>query len=261
MGYIFEKLSLWKETGTQPEFESISIEEFLKEYDYATKYLSRVLKVRQLTLYLVLFKEAFFIQGKKAIEVNLRTIANDFLTDRGNIMTDKVTGPAMIDLIRMKIVEKVSTSVVGQANRYEIKLPSEIKEVIEFIEQDNDNIKFQENSDTIDFYKRPEDRVKILNRDEFACFYCLREINKKNFHLDHIVPKTDGGENFKSNLIATCSTCNTAKNSKYSAMDFLLNNYRKGLLDQKEFDIQREKLIKLTDRYNEIINNRDFHRS
>jgi len=52
MSYIIDKINEWKDTGNQPDYESISIEDFLKEYDYATKYLSRILKVRQLTLYL-----------------------------------------------------------------------------------------------------------------------------------------------------------------------------------------------------------------
>jgi len=203
---------------------------------------------------LVLFKEAFYNQGKRTIEVNLRTIANDYLTDRGNIMTDKVTSPAMVDLIKMKMVEKISTSTVGQANTYEIKLPSEIREVRELIEKEGEQIEILENLDLKDFYKNQEDRIELLKREDYACFYCLREINREDFHLDHIIPRTEGGENYRSNLIATCSACNTTKNVKYTAQGFLLNNYRKGLLSQKEFEFQREKLMKLTQKYDEIIN-------
>ena len=40
--------------------------------------------------------------------------------------------------------------------------------------------------------------------------------------------------------------CNTKKNASESE-SFLLNNYRKGLLTQEEYESQREKLKKLKD--------------
>ncbi len=52
------------------------------------------------------------------------------------------------------------------------------------------------------------------------------------------MPQTQGGTNYKSNLVSACRTCNTKKNASESE-SFLLDNYRKGLLTQEEYDSQK----------------------
>lgn len=53
-------------------------------------------------------------------------------------------------------------------------------------------------------------RLKILHRDDFTCYYCKREATT----VDHVIPISKGGTNEESNLVAACKTCNSAKRDR-----------------------------------------------
>lgn len=53
------------------------------------------------------------------------------------------------------------------------------------------------------------------------CRYCLIPLDENNFSIDHIVPKSQGGSNDKSNKVAACKNCNKHKGSR-SVEEFLL---------------------------------------
>ena len=65
------------------------------------------------------------------------------------------------------------------------------------------------------------------------------------------MPQTRGWTNCKSNLVSACRTCNTKKNDSESE-SFLLDNYRKVLLTQEEYESQKKKLNKLKEEYTKI---------
>ena len=44
------------------------------------------------------------------------------------------------------------------------------------------------------------------------CFYCDGELD--NYHIDHIIPLSKGGEHKLYNLVLSCPTCNLTKNAK-----------------------------------------------
>ncbi len=248
--YIKRKIEELLESGNGPEYESLSIRDFIAEFDYATKYLSRLLKVRAFVMYLLLFKRAYFEEGKRVVSVKLSELGENLLSDLGRPMSHDVVKRGVNDLVRLKIVEK-RPSKPGQINEYVVKLPSEIREVKEMIEKDKETIEETIDDSKDDFYTDPQKRLEILKREDYKCFYCFRELQRDNFYLDHLVPRTQGGQNYKSNLVAACRTCNTKKNALKSE-DFLLQNYRKGLLTQEEYQIQVEKLEKLRDEYKRI---------
>lgn len=54
-------------------------------------------------------------------------------------------------------------------------------------------------------------RHKIYKRDNHECVYCG---SKKNLTVDHILPKSKGGDNTWTNLITCCSNCNRQKGDK-----------------------------------------------
>jgi len=230
--------------------EILVVKEFLIEFDYATKYLSRLLKVRSFIMYLLFFKKAYFEEGLSEITVRLADLGENLLSDLGQPMSGDVVKRGISDLVHLNIIEK-SIAKPGQINVYKVKLPSQIKFVQECIAKDLD---FKEKifDDTrTDYYTNPLSRLKILQRDDYKCFYCLRELSKEDFFLDHIKPRAFGGRNYKSNLLASCKSCNTKKNASNS-QDFLLQNYRACLLTQREFTRQTNMLQNLVDEYNKI---------
>ena len=60
-------------------------------------------------------------------------------------------------------------------------------------------------------HKLKINRHRLFKRDNYECVYCG---GKKNLTVDHIQPKSRGGENTWQNLITCCGTCNRAKGDK-----------------------------------------------
>jgi len=54
-------------------------------------------------------------------------------------------------------------------------------------------------------------RHRIMRRDGYTCVYCG---SKKNLTIDHIIPKSKGGDNTWRNLVTCCSPCNLKKGDK-----------------------------------------------
>lgn len=58
-------------------------------------------------------------------------------------------------------------------------------------------------------------RKNILKRDNHRCAYCGR--GDKPLTIDHIIPKSRGGEETWENLIAACTKCNNKKGDRTPA--------------------------------------------
>jgi 5-methylcytosine-specific restriction endonuclease McrA len=54
-------------------------------------------------------------------------------------------------------------------------------------------------------------RQRLYKRDNHECTYCG---SKKNLTIDHIIPKSKGGQNTWMNLITCCSSCNRLKDDR-----------------------------------------------
>lgn len=54
---------------------------------------------------------------------------------------------------------------------------------------------------------------KIKARDLHRCVYCpnTAETSGRHMHLDHLVPKSDGGLDIPTNLVLACHRCNSAR--------------------------------------------------
>lgn len=68
--------------------------------------------------------------------------------------------------------------------------------------------------------KRPIYRVKftkqaILSRDRFRCAYC--GTRTKELTIDHVIPKTKGGQTKWENVVSCCKSCNAQKGDKTPA--------------------------------------------
>jgi DNA-binding CsgD family transcriptional regulator len=54
-------------------------------------------------------------------------------------------------------------------------------------------------------------RFRVLQRDNFACRYCGRRAPEVELHVDHVVPRSQGGGDEEENLVASCLDCNVGK--------------------------------------------------
>jgi 5-methylcytosine-specific restriction endonuclease McrA len=53
-------------------------------------------------------------------------------------------------------------------------------------------------------------RLRVLRRDAYTCVYCGREATE----ADHVQPKSKGGQDIMTNLVAACKSCNSGKGNK-----------------------------------------------
>lgn len=57
-------------------------------------------------------------------------------------------------------------------------------------------------------------QLKELYSTVKNCYWCNTKLNKKNTHLDHLMPLSKGGKHTISNLVVSCPKCNLQKNAK-----------------------------------------------
>lgn len=56
--------------------------------------------------------------------------------------------------------------------------------------------------------------IRILYKiQKGKCVYCNTDLDRK-FHIDHVVPLSRGGTNYRHNLVLTCPHCNLSKGDK-----------------------------------------------
>ncbi len=69
--------------------------------------------------------------------------------------------------------------------------------------------------------RRSRLRVRIEARAEGRCEYCQAPQNAcgYHFHLEHVVPIVQGGQDDESNRALACASCNLAKSDRASAHD------------------------------------------
>jgi 5-methylcytosine-specific restriction endonuclease McrA len=60
--------------------------------------------------------------------------------------------------------------------------------------------------------RTPLNRRNILRRDRYTCQYCGRQ--GSDLTVDHVVPKSRGGQRTWENLVAACRSCNLKKGDR-----------------------------------------------
>lgn len=71
----------------------------------------------------------------------------------------------------------------------------------------------------VGFERVPQRRVRfsrnnILQRDSNTCQYCGVRFPKTNLNLDHVMPKSLGGETSWENVVCSCLACNRRKGAR-----------------------------------------------
>ena len=88
------------------------------------------------------------------------------------------------------------TSHWVHSSRFSMPMPSVIR-LLEYIH--------------IPFERKSLSRKNILLRDHNTCQYCRRVFPPPELTLDHIVPRSRGGDSTWDNLVTSCRDCNLEK--------------------------------------------------
>jgi 5-methylcytosine-specific restriction endonuclease McrA len=54
-------------------------------------------------------------------------------------------------------------------------------------------------------------RDRVFARDDYRCVYCGKRFAAGELSVDHVEPRTRGGDQSTGNLVTACKGCNTLK--------------------------------------------------
>jgi len=57
-------------------------------------------------------------------------------------------------------------------------------------------------------------RRNVLERDEHTCQYCGRRLDSARLTIDHVIPRSRGGQTVWENVLAACDRCNDRKGDR-----------------------------------------------
>jgi len=60
----------------------------------------------------------------------------------------------------------------------------------------------------------PISRRALLSRDHYTCQYCGAQSSGKELTIDHVLPRSQGGETTWENVAAACKSCNSKKGNR-----------------------------------------------
>ena len=97
-----------------------------------------------------------------------------------------------------------------------------------------------------------DEKTSILERSNFKCAHCGKQLTVDNMTVEHIFPIAKGGDNSKFNLIALCKHCNETKsNMLYNICDYY--KHIKVEYVQDYIDYLDEKMKNSVNRYKKIM--------
>jgi 5-methylcytosine-specific restriction endonuclease McrA len=79
-------------------------------------------------------------------------------------------------------------------------------------------------------------RENIFKRDGFQCVYCP---SKTNLTIDHVTPKSRGGDNTWLNMVTCCNKCNGKKDNKTpqeAGMEMRIKPFQPSLMSLIDID-------------------------
>lgn len=65
-----------------------------------------------------------------------------------------------------------------------------------------------------DFTSYSCNRKNVIWRDKYICQYCGNKFQYHELTMDHVIPKSRGGEKSWTNIVACCKRCNSKKGNK-----------------------------------------------
>jgi len=113
-----------------------------------------------------------------------------------------VTAPKALALVWRRVAEVVELDrgQVLRTARFTFDVPSVVR-LTHYID-----IRTRQN--------RATNRARILMRDKHRCQYCGRRGTPFDLTLDHIIPRSRGGQTVAENLCVACKECNNRKGDR-----------------------------------------------
>ena len=203
----------------------MDLEQFLKDFQ---DHLAPRLDTYEQAIYLYLFRHTRLV-GLDEVVVGFRSARRRMACGIGEKGTPMSAGTAYEKLRSLQ--EKGCIDVIDShrdGRRIRVNVPSEIPGVVVASEA-----RVVPDLEAEDFFEVEGNRARILVREGYRCFYCVRLLNGENYVVEHVVSRPVGGNGYR-NVVAACRQCNNRKGPS-SAEDWLRTLYREGFLEASVF--------------------------
>ena len=68
-------------------------------------------------------------------------------------------------------------------------------------------------------------KTSIVLRDNFKCTCCEQTIFREEYEIHHVIPLSQGGANYPSNLVTLCSKCHSYIHKQIDLLYEKINHY------------------------------------
>jgi hypothetical protein len=167
------------------------------------------------------------LEGRVRLQFSVPWVA------RGICVSSAAARRAVYRLIEQKTLRLVECSTAGRVA--EVRLPEEIlgDHLKEMASRPGAAVALRVDLEKEDFLRTKTLRESIHAREAGRCFYCLKRHTASSKCLDHVVPRTQWGNNSYRNLVSCCRDCNSQK-GQCRAEDFLRSLFRERQLSARE---------------------------
>lgn len=189
-------------------------------------------------IYLYLFRHTRLIGEQEAVfgfKSERKRLACG-IGEKGKPMSESTAYVKLQSLEAKGCISIIDT--VRDGRRIAVKLPVEMRGIVPGPEAAT-----TADLEAEDFFTVPANRARILDREGYCCFYCLRTLTDENYVIEHTVSRPLGDNSYR-NVVASCAECNNRKDAA-PAEDWLRTLYREALLDMATFQERLSHLERL----------------
>ncbi len=205
---------------------NMDLQRFFVEFQ---DHLAPKLDTYEQAIYLYIFRHSRLI-GLDEVTIGFKSARSRMacgIGEHGKPMTESTAYIKLRSLETKGAISILRTEHTGRLIR--LHLPSEISALIPGPEEAKPL-----DLEAMDFFEVPENRLLILKRENYRCFYTLARLDEKNFVIDHVVSRPDGNNGYR-NVVAASREANNRKGST-SAEDFLRKLFRDSFLSASDLE-------------------------
>jgi hypothetical protein len=215
----------------------IDLERFFVQFQ---DHLAPKLDTYEQAIYLYIFRKSRLL-GVDEVTIGFKTARSRLATgigEKGKPMSEQSCYSRLSSLVEKGCIKVIRTNHAGRLLR--LSLPSEIPGIIPPEAQEH-----VVDIEAMDFFGDPANRLLILKREDYKCFYTRQKLDKDNFIVEHIVSRPAGNNSYR-NCVAASREANNKKGNT-PAEDFLRRLFREGYLNETEFQGRMKALAQLKD--------------
>jgi len=216
---------------------ALDLQEFFFQFQ---DYLAPKLDTYEQAIYLYIFRKSRLL-GVEEVTIGFKSDRSRLATgigESGKPMSESTCYLKLHSLEEKGCIKAIRTNHTGRLLR--LNLPLEIPGIIPIPTQVPEL-----DIEIMDFFDDPANRLLLLKRENYRCFYTLKKLDKDNFVVEHVVSRPKGNNSYR-NCVAASREANNKKGS-ISAEDFLRGLFRDNYLNESEFQERMRALAQLKD--------------